>query len=343
MLPYDTIMQLNKVVFALSSMAVYRALSTQKGEYLSGQELSRQLGISRAAVWKAVESLRKQGYKIEACTGRGYRLVQDADLLTPRTVHHALTIPRQNITVLDTVDSTNTACKLLAMEGAEDGTVVIADHQSAGRGRMGRSFQSPAGLGLYLSILWRPDCTPDQLMSLTALSAVAAGRAIQTVTGILPQIKWPNDLVLHGKKIAGILTEMGLEGETGHVDYAIVGIGINCHHTPADFADGVSDMASSLDELLHTYTNRALLAAALIEQLDFLRRSVIFSPQRWLTDYRENCLTLHKQVRIMQTGETVLAVDVDSQYGLIVQHTDGTQETCRAGEVSVRGLYGYTE
>ena len=212
----------------MSQQRVCRALQ-ESGDYLSGQELSRTLGISRAAVWKAVEALRRQGYDIEARTGRGYRLIGAPDFLSRETVEQYLHRTRENLHVLETVDSTNSFCRRLALEGAPDGTAVLADCQTAGRGRRGRSFQSPAGKGLFFSILWRPDCAPEELLPLTALSAVAVCRAIQRATGVRPQIKWPNDLVLGGRKLAGILTEMSLEGESGHVSHVVVGIGINVH------------------------------------------------------------------------------------------------------------------
>ena len=226
----------------MSQQRVCRALQ-EAGDYLSGQELSRTLGISRAAVWKAVEALRRQGYDIEARTGRGYRLIGAPDFLSRETVEQYLHRTRENLHVLETVDSTNSFCRRLALEGAPDGTAVLADCQTAGRGRRGRSFQSPAGKGLFFSVLWRPDCAPEKLLPLTALSAVAVCRAVQRVTGVRPQIKWPNDLVLGGRKLAGILTEISLEGESGHVSHVVVGIGINVR---APEGDGLSTVPGSL-------------------------------------------------------------------------------------------------
>ncbi len=328
----------------MSQQRVRRALQ-EAGGYLSGQELSRDLGISRAAVWKAVEALRRQGYNIEARTGRGYRLLGAPDLLSCDAVERYLTCPRENFQVLSETDSTNSVCRRLALEGAPDGTAVLADCQTAGRGRRGRSFQSPAGKGLFFSILWRPDCDPERLLPVTALSAVAACRAIRRVTGAVVQIKWPNDLVLSGRKLAGILTEMALEGESGHVSHVVVGIGINVHQQREDFAGEVADIATSLDLALGGSVCRAQLAAALLEEMDILRRDVLFAPATWLADYRSACLNVGKTVRLIRgdTQEPVQAIGIDGQYGLVVRHRDGTEETVRSGEVSVRGLYGYTE
>lgn len=329
----------------MSQQRVQEALQAAEGAYLSGQELSRTLGISRAAVWKAVEVLRRQGYDIEARTGRGYRLVGAPDLLTQETVERYLIRPRDNFRVLSETDSTNSACRRLALEGAPDGTVVLADCQTAGRGRRGRSFQSPAGKGLFFSILWRPDCAPEQLLPLTALSAVAVCRAIRQVCGAQAQIKWPNDLVLSGRKLAGILTEMALEGESGHVSHVVVGIGVNVHQRLTDFDGEVAQIATSLDLALGGSVCRAQLAAALLEEMEILRREVLFAPEKWLAEYRAACLNIGKTVQLIwgEEREPAQALAVDDRYGLVVRHRDGRVETLRSGEVSVRGLYGYAE
>ena len=327
----------------MSRELVYRALAQRPGAYLSGQELSRDLGISRAAVWKAVESLRRRGYDIEACSGRGYRLTDAGDRLGQREISACLRAPRDHWQVLEEVDSTNTACKRLAAENAPDGTVVMADCQTAGRGRRGRSFVSPRGMGLYLSVLWRPACPPESLLPLTALSAVAVCRAVERAGGVSPAIKWPNDLVLGGRKLGGILTELSLEGESGHVDYVIVGIGLNCRQRAEDFPPELADMATSLDMALPQQVKRSALAAALMEELDLLRTEVLEDPCRWLADYRARCLTVGSRVQILRDDKRIEAeaVAVDDRYGLVIRRDDGTEEVLRAGEVSVRGLYGY--
>ncbi len=248
---------------------------------------------------------------------------------------------RRSVAVLDTVTSTNDVCKQMACEGAPDGAAVLARHQTTGRGRLGRSFQSPKGLGLYLSILWRVDCLPEQLLPLTSLAAVAAARAVERVGGVQVGIKWPNDLVLNGKKVAGILTESALTPD-GRIDHVVVGIGINCHQKQEDFAGEVADIATSLDMTTGNYVNQDALAEELLKQLDILRREVFFSPEKWLEEYRSRCITLGKKVKIVQTDTVATALDVDEQYGLVVEE-NGQRKTYRSGEVSVRGLYGYME
>lgn len=326
----------------MSKERVYQALVERPGDFLSGEELSRELGISRAAVWKAVEGLRRQGYEIEARSGCGYRLAA-GDRLGQREVAACFAAPRDNWRVLEVVDSTNTACKRLAAEGAPDGTVVIADNQTAGKGRRGRSFLSPAGMGMYLSILWRPECPPERLLPLTALSAVAVCRAIERLSGVSPAIKWPNDLVMKDRKICGILTELSLEGESGHVSYVISGIGVNCRQRPEDFPPEIREIAGSLDMMLTVQVKRAALAAALTEELDVLRREVLLRPELWLEDYRRRCLTVGRRVQVIRGEERLEAeaVAVDERFGLTVRYDSGETETLRSGEVSVRGLYGY--
>ena len=327
----------------MSQERVYQVLSAAGSEFVSGQQLSEGLGITRAAVWKAVESLRRQGYDIEARSGCGYRLRQMSDRLGQREIAAFLLGSRDNMYVYESVDSTNTQCKRLAMNGAVDGTVVMAEEQTAGRGRKGRSFQSPQGLGLYLSILWRPQCEPSRLLPLTSLAAVAVSRAMERVTGERADIKWPNDLLLRDKKIAGILTEMALEGESGQIDYVVLGIGINVHHKAADFTEEVAAMASSLDAVLGVTVSRPRLAAVLMEELDILRREVMWQPELYLDEYRQRCVTIGRTVQVVRGEErkAANAIDVDEQFGLAVRYEDGTEETVRSGEVSVRGLYGY--
>lgn len=238
------------------------------------------------------------------------------------------------------VDSTNNVCKALALDGAEDGTAVVAARQTAGRGRLGRSFESPEGLGLYLSMLWRPIVSPEGLLPLTAMAAASAALALRRVTGGDILIKWPNDLVLHGKKLAGLLTEGALSAD-GRVEHVVLGIGVNLRQRAADFSPEVAALATSL-AAEGCPADTAALETVLV---DALRQSFrhLCAPETYLDEYRQLCLTLGKPVRILQTGQQVTALDIDSQYGLVVRHGDGRTETLRFGEVSVRGLYGYTE
>lgn len=241
----------------------------------------------------------------------------------------------------DTIDSTNTEAKRLAAKGAPHGTVCIADHQSGGRGRMGRSFHSPGGNGLYLSVLLRPGCSAGELMHLTCATAVAACDAVEKATGLRPGIKWTNDMVVGSKKLGGILTELSL-GKDGKVDHAIIGIGINCTQSATDFPQEIASIATSLSLCTGQATNRAAVAAALIEAL-FEMSAQLHHRAALLERYRKNCITLGQEISLVR-GEEVRhgnALDIDEQGALLVQFPDGHTEAVNSGEVSVRGMYGY--
>ena len=313
--------------------------------YCSGEAMSQTLGLSRAAVWKAIDALRQDGYEISSVPRRGYRLEHSPDLLSSGELAGTLTdcVLGQNVICLDRVDSTNNYAKKLADEGAPHGTVVLTDHQTGGRGRRGNSFLSPAGKGLYLSVLLRPDLPPAEVINLTAWIAVAVCDAVEQVTGERPGIKWTNDLILRQKKLCGILTEMGLEAETGELQYVVAGIGINISQTEEDFGAEVSTLAISLEQALGRKIRRADLAAAVIRALDRMMADFPAKKDVYLERYRTDCLTLGREVRLIQKGETRIAFaeQIDDDFALVVRHEDGNLEMVSAGDVSVRGLLGY--
>ncbi len=243
----------------------------------------------------------------------------------------------------DTTDSTNTRAKELAKTGAPHGTVVLAGSQTAGRGRMGRSFCSPGGMGVYLSVILRPHCTPDKLMHLTCAAAVAAAQAVDTVSGIAPAIKWTNDLVANGKKLGGILTELGLDCH-GLVAYAIVGIGINCCQKTEDFPPELQHMATSVNALGGRSTSPAEIAAALVNSLWQTGNQLLTEKASLMTAYKDRCMTIGQDVVLVrgQKQEYGRALDVDENGGLVVRFSDGQVRTVTSGEISVRGMYGYT-
>lgn len=333
----------------MSRKEVLELLRAEKGSYLSGEELSHRLGLSRTAVWKAVDGLRKDGYEIEARTGLGYCLSAAPDALTEPEIRSFLgetAVVGRELRCFDEIDSTNTRAKQIALEGAPDGTVVVANCQTAGRGRMDRSFQSPRGKGIYLTALLRPQLPPERLMSVTAMAGVAVCAAVERVCGVRPGLKWPNDPVLGNKKLCGILTELSLEAETGRLQYLVVGIGINVHHTAADFSPEVAELATSLSMALGHPVSRPALAAALIEELDRLYGALYAGDlSAYLSAYRRDCVNLGKTVQLLERNgrRTAEAVGIDDAFGLVVREADGTERTVRSGEVSVRGLYGYVE
>ena len=322
------------------------ALLKESGDsYCSGEKMSQALGLSRAAVWKAVEGLRQEGYDISSVPNRGYRLERSPDRLSAGELAGALegcTIGG-NLICLDSVDSTNNYAKKLAGEGAPHGTVVLSDWQTGGRGRRGNSFLSPAGKGLYLSVLLRPELPPMDVIDLTAWIAVAVCDAVEQVIGERPGIKWTNDIILRSKKLCGILTELSLEGESGSLHYVVAGIGINVSQSAEDFGPEVSQVAISLEQALGSKIRRADLAAAVIRALDRLDRDFPEKKAEYLERYRADCLTTGHEVRLIQKGETrtAFAESIDDDFALVVRWPDGMRETVTAGDVSVRGLLGY--
>ena len=319
-------------------------LRRQEGD-ISGQEMSRSLGVTRAAVWKAVEALRQEGYAISSAPRRGYRLEGVPDRLSQGEVLADLgDCPwRDRVQVLDTVDSTNNLCKRLAHEGAPGGTVLLADHQTGGRGRMGRSFFSPPGMGVYLSVLLRPEAGPRDLLHLTCAFAAAMCDGVERACGLRPEIKWTNDLIHGGRKLSGILTELSIEAESGRVQYAVLGIGVNCGQKPGDFPPEVADKAGSLSMALGGPVDRNRVAAEMIRSSEELSRTLLTEKARWMEKYRRDCVTIGKEVEVLRPDrmEKGVALDVDENGGLMVRYADGREETVSSGEVSVRGLYGY--
>ncbi len=242
----------------------------------------------------------------------------------------------------ESVDSTNLLAKRMASQGAPHGTVLLATHQTAGRGRLGRSFHSPADQGIYLSVLLRPGCAPQELMHLTCAAAVAMCDALERSAGLRPGIKWTNDLVWGQRKLGGILTELGWTGD-GKLNYAIVGIGINRSQQPRDFPAQIQNMATSLSMICGREISAASVACEMIRALWEMDAALVHQKAEMLARYRANCITLGKDVCILSPEQTryAKALDIDEAGGLIVEFPDGHREAIAAGEVSVRGMYGY--
>ena len=247
--------------------------------------------------------------------------------------------PWQNSIIwLDCIDSTNTYAKELARNGAPEGTVVVADQQTGGRGRLGRSFSSPAGVGIYMSVILRPGCLPEELMHLTCAAGLAASNAVCDITGRCPGIKWTNDLILARRKLGGILTELSVDPQTRKVEWAIIGIGINCCQT--DFPEDIQNIAISLGI---SPARRIELIAQLVRSLYSMRQKLFAEKESMMEDFRHRCVTIDREVSILRGDEVRhgTAVDVDDDGGLVVVFSDGHQETIASGEVSIRGMYGY--
>lgn len=227
--------------------AVLDALEKNRGEYLSGEQLASSLGVSRNAVWKAIQKLEEAGHKIRAVPKRGYTLAPESDVLTVQSVSRFLdTDMPVYLQVQTEVTSTNTLLKVQAEQGAPEGTVLIAESQTAGKGRLGRHFTSPPGTGIYFSLLLRPRCTAEKSLFITTTAAVAVCEAIEQVTGLNPQIKWVNDVYLNEKKVCGILTEASVDFENGGLNWAVLGIGINIAVPEEGFPEEIRSIAGAI-------------------------------------------------------------------------------------------------
>ena len=324
---------------------VLELLNSHGGEYLSGEAMSQTLGVSRAAVWKAVEGLRKEGYQVDSAPNRGYRLAAAPDILRAGELSAGLKgcLVGRELLCLPTVDSTNNEIKRRAAVGAPDGLAVLAEEQTQGRGRRGHSFSSPAGKGLYCSVMLQPPFPPDVLSELTAWTAVAVCRALEACCGLSAGIKWTNDVIVNGRKICGILTELEFEGETLQTSHVIVGIGINMAQTPQDFGPELDPIATSLLQELGRPVRKAELAVCLLRALDHMYASFPREKARYLEEYRRRCVTLGRQVYLVRGEERIpaFAEEVDGDFALICRMEDGSRRKVTAGEVSVRGMMGY--
>lgn len=311
----------------------------------SGEALSEALGVTRAAVWKEIDALRREGYTVEAATRRGYRLTGLPNLLTPQLVEAqmATCLTGQRIYCLPQTDSTILHANRLILEGAPDGTVVIADRQTAGMGRLGRSFDSPAGQGVYLSMILEPHCDNAALGLLTSYAGLAVCAAIEGVTGLSSQIKWPNDIILEGRKVCGILTRLVSDAESGTITHAIVGMGVNVGQR--SFPPELEDKAISLWQATGTDHPRAALAGGMIDALNRMlrvERWLDHPPEVALNELRRRSCTIGRRVTVISptASREGVALDIDSGGGLLVRFGDRV-ETVASGEVSVRGVLGY--
>lgn len=299
---------------------------------------------SRAAVWKAINALREEGCRIDSVPNRGYCLRRAETQLCATQVQLLAgnCSWAQQISVVDEVDSTNNLAKRQAGAGAPHGSIYITLRQTGGRGRSGRSFASPPG-GVYLSALLRPKTEASDLLYLTAAVAVATRRAILDCCKIDVGIKWTNDLVVGRKKICGILTELSVEADSGCLEYAVLGIGINCNTSLTQFPEPVREVATSLYEASGHTVDPNALAAALVRRLWELDAQLPTQLEAWLAEYASACVTIGQDVMILRGGETryAHAEGIDASGGLLVRYDNGETAVVNSGEVSVRGMYGY--
>lgn len=318
-------------------------------DYVSGQQLCEAFGVSRTAVWKVINQLKEEGYVIDSVQNKGYRIMEYPDIITASELESLLLDDNgnmqgicQHIRYFEETDSTNNQAKLAAEKDAPDGTLFVAECQTGGRGRRGRTWVSPAGSGIWMSLLLRPDISPESASMLTLVLAVAMVEAInEEVSDAKCFVKWPNDIVVNNKKISGTLTEMSAEMERIH--YVVIGIGINVNTT--DFDDSIKDMATSIYLETGKKVKRSNIIAAFSHSFkkyyeEFLKtQDLAFLIDR----YNELLINKGRTVKAIYADKEIIgeALGINKKGELIIKTEDGSEMTIRAGEVSVRGLYGY--
>lgn len=309
-----------------------------RGKYLSGEELAARFNVSRSAVWKAVKQLEAEGYEFDASTGRGYSLRIDSDVISKSGIEKYLgnEAGRYDIRVYKTVTSTNTVLKEMAADGAAEGTVVAAEGQTAGRGRMNRRFHSPLGTGLYLSILLRPVINAGEALFITTAAAVAVARTVEDISGKKTGIKWVNDVLIDGRKICGILTEASLNMESGEMQYAVCGIGVNITPPAGGFPEEIRNIAGAVFDDPPGSDVKNRIAAGIIKK--FMEYYNMLPEHEFFTEYVSRSVTVGERITVLGRGEPrkALALSIDSSCGLLVRYEDGSEEVLNSGEVSIR-------
>ena len=321
---------------------ILRLLRSADG-YISGQELCNRFGVSRTAVWKAINQLKEAGYEIEAQQNKGYRLMAAPDLMTEaeiKSLMHTDWVAKE-VLYFDTIDSTNTKAQELAEKGYPSGTLVVADKQESGKGRRGRSWVSPSGTGIFMTLMIKPDINPNNASMLTLVAALAVAKAITSVTGEEAMIKWPNDIVINGKKVCGILTEMNAQFD--YINHIVVGIGINVHNE--SFPEEISQMASSL--MIEAGGKRFHRAQIIAETMSYFEQyyDTFLKTQdlsALVREYDKLLVNRNKSVRVLDPKEPFdgKAMGITPKGELIVD-TWESRKLVSSGEVSVRGIYGY--
>ena len=316
---------------------VLELLDDNKGKYLSGEQLADTLGCTRGAVWKAVKALQENGYPISAVTNKGYSLDENTDILSLAGIKKYLDPDRQGleIEVYKEVSSTNLVLKDYANQGVPEGRIVIAGMQTQGRGRLGRSFFSPSDSGLYMSILLRPDMAAADAVKITTAAAVSVALAVEKVSDQKPDIKWVNDIYINGRKICRILTEASFSMESGGLDYAVLGIGVNTYEPEGGFPEAIRDIAGPIfHERKSDMRNR--IAAEIIN--NFMRLYDSFEENSFYPEYRKRLLWVGEKINVIRGSEktpaTMLGADEDCR--LHVRYEDGREEYISSGEISIR-------
>lgn len=315
----------------------------ESDKFVSGQELCNRFGVSRTAVWKVINQLKKEGYRIEAVQNKGYHMVSSPDLLSKYELESRINTQwlGKKIVYKETVDSTNAEVRRRAEEGEDNGLLVVADGQTLGKGRRGRSWESPKGTNLYFSMLLKPDFAPDKASMITLVAAYSVATVIRKTTGLDAKIKWPNDIVVGKKKVCGILTEMSMERD--YIHHVVVGIGINVNEE--NYSIELEQMATSLKKEMGNLVLRANLLCDILSQFekDYLTFLAAESLKPFVEEYNRMLVNKGALVKVLDPkGEfSGIAGGISEDGRLNVFKENGQIEAVYAGEVSVRGMYGY--
>lgn len=314
---------------------VLQLLEENRMEPISGQKIAKSLNVSRSAIWKTIKSLEKEGHKINATTNKGYQLQVESDVITEQGIRQHLATPYESnrIYLYDILASTNITAKQLASEYAPHGSIVVANAQTKGRGRLGRSFFSPADTGLYMSIILHPQCSFSDVSMVTIATAVGVCRALKKVIALEPTIKWVNDIYMNDKKICGILCEAISHVESGIAESVIIGIGINVHTLPMDFPIELQNIVSSLYE--NKVARNQLIAAITNEVLSI---SETLSSKSFLEEYRSRSFLIGRELNYTHNNEHKdgTAFSINDEGNLLIKLKDGSIDVLIAGEVSLR-------
>lgn len=327
-------------------------LKNSKDTFISGQLISQKLEVTRTTVWKYVKDLKDEGYNIQSSSKKGYMLLQTQDILNSYEIGHNLHTKHlgKEIYYLKTVDSTNSYSKKIAIDGCKDGTLVVAGAQTSGRGRMGRTWESKDNKGIWMSLILKPEILPSRVQIITLAASIAVVEGIRGATGIKTGIKWPNDIIANGKKICGILTEMN--SELDRVNYIILGIGININHDVKDFEPELKDRATSLKMLKHSQDrcNKEIIRSNIIKEIlqEFERLYKNIKDGETdivLKEWKEASITLGREIKIVLENNEYIgtALDVTSDGKLVVEDLNGVVHELISGEVSIRGMSGYSK
>ena len=310
-------------------------------EFISGEELSKKLGISRTAIWKHIRILRSQGYNIESVNKKGYRLVDEpTDLLNPQNIYRNLKTKfiGKNVLHFETIDSTNDYAKKIGNE-LRDGSVIISEEQTKGKGRLGRVWESKAGEGIWMSIILKPNIIPNKAPFITLIAGASIVKALN-ILGVDAKIKWPNDITINNKKLSGILTELSAEIE--RVNYIVVGIGMNVKDT--DFEEELQDKATSLYKENYNVSRDDIVKEILCQfeklYLDYIEKD---DKKEVLDICRQYSAIINKEIYVIKNDqkELVDCIGINEEGNLIIKNKDGKLEEIMSGEVSIRGVKGY--